>query len=235
MQYPLPPQAAAAFVGSVRSAVEEREGSQSLQHAEDELQAATAAAAPTSAFAQPSVQGSGSADVAQANQLLGKVRKWLQRPPHRKLPAPSCLPGKICRRTCMRMPAYQGVVLPCRSSNIRSQICDGSCCASQQDDPDHTSLQVDQYLDRSANESGRVQSTELLQTAVRQAQQLLTRVWTWVLSLLGFGPSTSSQVSSALPASLFIGRCHFCSATPCCLTLQGWRFALEVVHCLVLL
>ena len=74
MQYPLPPQAAAAFAGSVRSANAEREGSQSLQHARHELQAATAAAAPTSAFAQQSVQGGGSADVAQANQLLGKVR-----------------------------------------------------------------------------------------------------------------------------------------------------------------
>ena len=62
-------------------------------------------------------------------------------------------------------------------------------------------MQVDQYLDRSANEGGRGQSTELLQTAVRQAQQLLTRVWTWLLSLLGFGPSTSRQVSSALYGS----------------------------------
>lgn len=74
MQYPLPPQAAAAFAASVGSAVEECKGSQGLQHAEHELQAATAAAAPTSAFAQPSLQGGGSADVAQANQLLGKVR-----------------------------------------------------------------------------------------------------------------------------------------------------------------
>ncbi|BDA46094.1 probable translocator protein at N-terminal half [Coccomyxa sp. Obi] len=134
IKYPLPPQAAAAFVGSVSSVGEQREHSQSLQHAEHELQAATAAAAPSgseSAFAQPSAQGGGSADVAQANQLLGKV---------------------------------------------------------------------DQYLGRTANESGRGQSTELLQTAVRQAQQLLTRVWTWFLTLLGFGPSTSRQVSSRLAA-----------------------------------
>lgn len=83
-------------------------------------------------------------------------------------------------------------------------------------------MQVDQYLDRSADEGGQGQSTELLQTAVRQAQQLLTRVWTWVLSLLGFGPSTSRQVSSAMPAMLHLQMpLLFCSVLYCYILEDG--------------
>ncbi|KAK9906580.1 hypothetical protein WJX75_004515 [Coccomyxa subellipsoidea] len=112
MRYPLPPQAAAAFVGSAD--LGGQEGSAGLQHAQDELRAATAAAASSgpgcaveSAFAEPSLQGRKTGDMAQAHQLLGKV---------------------------------------------------------------------DDYLDSRAREGAPHPSTELLQTAVRQTQRLLTRV-----------------------------------------------------------
>lgn len=82
MEYPLPPQAAAAFVASTgESERREGEGSEGMQHAQEELRAATAAAASggsngpvESAFAEPSVQSQGRGNVAQARQLLGKVR-----------------------------------------------------------------------------------------------------------------------------------------------------------------
>lgn len=56
--------------------------------------------------------------------------------------------------------------------------------------------QVDDYLDSRAREGAPHPSTELLQTAVRQTQRLLTRVWEWVVWLLGMGPSKSPQVRS---------------------------------------
>jgi len=78
IEYPLAPQVAAAL--AAEAADRGAEASGSLQRAHNELQSATAAAASgapdggvVSAFANPSLQGSGSANLQTARDLLGKA------------------------------------------------------------------------------------------------------------------------------------------------------------------
>ncbi len=76
-------------------------------------------------------------------------------------------------------------------------------------------FQVDNYLDSSAREEGPHPSTELLQTAVRQAQRLLTRVWDWLVWLLGMGSSKSPKVRTVPISVLCCTVLAFCSVLPC--------------------
>lgn len=54
------------------------------------------------------------------------------------------------------------------------------------------------YLEESKADGGVAPSTELMQSAIQQAQRLLTRVWDLVMSLLDRCPSPSPQVCSDL-------------------------------------
>jgi hypothetical protein len=63
------------------------------------------------------------------------------------------------------------------------------------------SVQVSNYLDKSKAEGGAGPSTDLLQSAVQQAQRLLTRVWEWLSRVLGQCPSASPQVCAEVSVS----------------------------------